>query len=425
MKLLAYTNKLYLIFSTILLVIAGVVLYFTISGIIHNEINEKLNADVERIAKKIGDGETISSIPPIIEIKQFSELRPETQFRKDTMIFDPVEQEPELFRQVSSIRIINGSAYQITVRQVLIEPHDFYNSIGLVIGFVIILLMAGLFFLHKNISKKAWGPFLINLKNLKGFSLQQQKQLEMIPSKIVEFQELNDVLITLVEKVITDYKNLKTFSEDASHEMQTPLAVIQNNLEEALQVKNIDAGQAKQISRSLQAVKRLQKLIKSLLTFTQIDNRQFIKKQEVSIFKTITTHIDQVQDLIDLKKLKIILNIDKSYRLFTNQHLLDILFSNLVINSIIHNIQNGEVRMDFTNNIFTISNTGLPLEVPPDKLFERFYKPSNSVGTLGLGLAIVKKICDVNDWEINYETSSNRHIIKIHFILQNFSSFKL
>ncbi len=95
--------------------------------------------------------------------------------------------------------------------------------------------------------------------------------------------------------------------------------------------------------------------------------------------------------------------------------LFDMVISNLIGNAIKHNQKKGNIHITTSDVFITISNTGDPLNMPSESLFERFKKDSNSSESFGLGLAIVKKICDIYNWKINHSYSDKQHHFSIYF----------
>ena len=80
----------------------------------------------------------------------------------------------------------------------------------------------------------------------------------------------------------------------------------------------------------------------------------------------------------------------------------EILISNLFLNAIRHNTNQGIILIKLTNNSLQFSNTGIPEPLTTNNLFNRFSKSNNSQQGNGLGLAIIKKIADLNNWIITY-----------------------
>ncbi|MBL7128238.1 MAG: HAMP domain-containing histidine kinase [Ignavibacteria bacterium] len=414
MKLLQKTGKNYLLFTSILLVVTGCLIYFIMTSIIEEELTDNLYVNKVRITQQIMEGKTVPQLPPIIEIQELDFQQESNFIIKDTNIYDPNEQDFELFKEVTSVEDINGKTYVITVREILLEPEEYLYNIGLSLAIVMILLLFGLFLINKRISRNIWKPFYNNLEILKSYSLEKDNHIRLQSSDINEFTELNFAIEKLTDKIYTDYHTLKEFSENASHEMQTPLAIIQTKLEEAVQAPSLTKQQAGQIKSALAAVQRLSKLNHTLLFLTKLENRQFTDSESINFEDVIDKVLEQFEDFIQLKNLNIKKQLNPTI-IQANPVLMDILLSNLISNAIKHNNPKGILRIELGSNSFTISNTSKPLTQPAEKMFERFVKADQSSKSLGLGLAIVKKICDSNSWKINYTNEGEWHVIKIYF----------
>jgi len=415
MKLLQKTNRIYLLFSGSLFLIAGLLLYFLITNIMNDEVTDKLYVEKERVVQQLKKGNKINSIPLMVEIELLDSITKETLIVKDTNLMDPIEKDFEKFRELSAIEIIDNQSYKITLRQVVLEPHDYLNSIGLALGIVFILLLIGLLFINKIVSKKLWHPFYQNLNMLKQFSLQDTQPLVLKDSNINEFRELNTSLTQLAKKVSSDYGLLKEFTENASHEIQTPLAIIQAKLEEALQVENITEKQLKLISQASSSAQHLSKLNQTLLLLTKIENHQYNKTETISLKTHIEQQLQKFEDFIISKEIEVNTSINKDILLNGNATLIEILLSNLIGNAIKHNINKGSLFIELSANKLMITNTGEQLEVEPAYLFERFSKNNSASSSLGLGLALVKKIIEINHWDITYQFANKEHIITIQF----------
>ena len=415
MKLLKKTNRTYLFFSAILLLIAGCLLYAMMTTIIDDEITEKLFVNKERIVRQMEKGERVIQLPPVIEVEELLTPQEEQIIVKDTSLLDPVEDETELFREVTSIENINSKTYRITLRQVILEPHDYYNSIGLALAIVFALLLTGILLINWCVSKKLWSPFYQTLEKLKQFSLQDDKPVPLDDAGITEFKEMNHAIEHLTSKVRSDYHALKEFTENASHEIQTPLAVILAKLQELLQSAALSAEQAGQIQTAYASAQRLSKLNQTLLLLAKIENKQFPATEKISLTSAIQRQLELFADFIAAKHLNVKKKFHSETSLSANALLLDVLLSNLIGNAIRHNIMNGNITIELSANTLSISNTGKPLIIPPEKLFERFAKADPASESLGLGLAIVKKLCDSYGWKIRYTVSDGCHVIEIVF----------
>jgi signal transduction histidine kinase len=415
MKLLKKTNRAYFIISAFAFIIAGVVFYIAISYYFEDQLNEQLESDRMTVIHNIEKDGTLPVFNPFVEVKKtFDNVdRPVTY--SDTAIYDENENENVPFRQISSVDRINGQYYHILVRNTLLEKGDMMIIIGIIVGGIFILLYASLYFINKKLSLVIWKPFHDTLKNLRNFSNDNPDFKLTDPGNIDEFIELNRTLENLTLKVISDYLSLKRFTEDASHEMQSPLSVIQSKLETLIQYPDLKEDQAELIKSAYISVQRISKLTKALLLLTKIENEQFPEKKNVNLSGILLEKIKLFEDIILRKSLVVKEEIEKECYVETNLFLADSLLINLIGNAVKHCIPDGIVQIRLTCTFLEISNSGSPLLVPSSKLFDRFFKINQSSESPGLGLSIVKEICNHNKWIIEYFHEDNLHKFKVTF----------
>ena len=412
MKLLQKTNRIHLLFTSILIILTGCVLYFLIVAIVEEEVTEKLYVNKQRIVENLKSELPVSQLPPVIEIKEISSADIIPLTVNEVLLYDPIEQDEELFKELSKSENINGINYLITVRQVILEPHDYWNTIGLALGMMLLVLLIGLLIINKLVAKKIWKPFYQNLEILKSYSLENDKSLCLKSSQIEEFEQLNEVITKLTNRIKDDFVSLKEFTENAAHEMQTPLAIIQSKLEEGLQLTNLKEEQALLIQSSLTATKRLSKLNQSLLLLAKLENHQFNETEKIELSLAIENCLNEFNDLIVSKQIKLTTSIEKRI-IRVHPQLLNMLLTNLIGNAIKHNLNKGTIHIDLNQNGLIIKNTGEQTEKTPEDFFKRFVKSNQSSSSLGLGLSIVQRICKTYDWKVNYEIRENIHLIKV------------
>jgi signal transduction histidine kinase len=411
----------YLILSIIIFALSGVMLYFVLTSVMNNRLDQQLLYTKEIIAKRI---KYDYDIPIFEEPEELTDIENrvyprDTIIYKDTLIFHAIEgvegaEEYEKYRQLTAYETLQGQRYKLITRNSLVRNQDFILIITLSTVIIILLLLTGLWVLNIQIAKNIWKPFYMNLDRLKTFSIQDQNPIELEPSNVEEFKELNRSIKNLTLKLQSDFNNLKEFSENASHEMQTPLAIMQSKIELLLQSTKLTKIQSEQLQSIYQAGQRLSKLNKTLLLLAKVENQQFSSKEEVSFKTVIEKQLENYEDFIINKNIKV--NTDLSDKtISTNTVLAETLISNLFSNAIKHNIQDGTIDITYIRDILIFSNTGNILQQDPQNLFNRFKKASTRKDSLGLGLAIVKKICDVNDWQISYSNEKNMHQISILF----------
>lgn len=413
MKLLRKTGLIHLTVTSILLALAGALIYWLMTGIIDEETNEKLWVNNRRVAKQLEKGEEPAFLPPVIEFYKTASAGDERLRIFDTLVFDPVEGEKELFREVSSWKEINGEWYKITTRQVILEPHDYLESIGLSLAIVLVLLLLSLWLSNRSISKSIWKPFFTNLEKLRHYQLNADQKIDLKPSRISEFRELNEVLEKLITKVSRDYRNLKEFSENAAHEMQTPLAISQGRMEQLLQKPSLQAAEAEEINISLRAIKRLKRLNQNLILLTKLDNNALQEKDNLDLKSLLKQQLTDMEELIVAREISLVAEL-KEKKVKIPAFSADLLISNLLSNAIKHNVDQGSISIELAESHLKIENTGGPLQ-NPEKMFERFAKGQQSSSSLGLGLAIVAKICELQAWPVNYQVKQKIHQITIKF----------
>jgi signal transduction histidine kinase len=412
----------YLILSILIFALSGIMLYFVLTSVMNNRLDQQLLYTKEIIAKRIKYD--YYNIPLFEEPEELTEIENrvyprDTIIYKDTLIFHAIEdvegaEEYEKYRQLTAYETLQGRRYKLITRNSLVRNQDFILIITLSTVIIILLLLTGLWVLNIQIAKNIWKPFYMNLDRLKSFSIQDQNPIELEPSNVEEFKELNRSIKSLTLKLQSDFNNLKEFSENASHEMQTPLAIMQSKIELLLQSTKLTKVQSEQLQSIYQAGQRLSKLNKTLLLLAKVENQQFSSKEEVSLKTIIEKQLENYEDFIINKNIKV--NTDLSDKtISTNTVLAETLISNLFSNAIKHNIQDGTIDITYIRDILIFSNTGNILQQDPQNLFNRFKKASTRKDSLGLGLAIVKKICDVNDWQISYSSEKNMHQISILF----------
>lgn len=327
---------------------------------------------------------------------------------------DTLDNENEPYRVLISPISIEHKPYTLFARISLVESEDLMKSIGLLFFVLIALLLLVLLIFTNSLSRKIWRPFKSTLEKLKSFDLTAEKAVSFDSTNIIEFKELNRALQKLIEKNISTYKKQKVFIENASHELQTPLAVLKSKLDLLIQNKDLTKEQSKIISAIELPLSRVSRINKNLLLLAKIENNQFANEDRVEITGLIDETLELLTDYIAAKKITVEKSVSEKLVLVCNKTLLEVLITNLLINAIIHNIKSGKIKVDFSEKRLVISNTG-NITLDNNKLFKRFSVSSSQSGSSGLGLAIVKEIGNRYNWEILYEHKNGMHILTCLF----------
>ena len=219
----------------------------------------------------------------------------------------------------------------------------------------------------------------------------------------------------MTDKARRDYIALKEFSENAAHEMQTPIAVAKGKLELLLESPDLQENQLPLIQSAQEALSKLSRLGQSLSLLTKIENNEFTSQETTNFSEVVQQSVRLFQDLCELKGLTLRSQIEPSVYLSINAAIADIMISNLLKNAVRYNLTDGWIEVVLTKKELTVKNPGVPPNVPTQQLFERFRKSNQSGESLGLGLAIVKKICDVNHWHVRYDFVEGVHQLTVRF----------
>lgn len=400
------------------MVISGVVLFFSIKILLESEIEEELYSNKNRVELILKSDPEHQGIPPVIEVEKVN--RDQQRILNDTLIYDPLQDEIELFRQLSQTKLINGQHYKITVRAMVIESENIL--VAIVSTFLIIILLAFLFlfYFNTNRNKKLWEPFFINLNKIKSFSIKERTDLNLIDSGIIEFDELNKELKALTAKVYSDYQNLKQFTEDISHEIQTPLAVMQAKIDTLVNATPINQEQYQQFTSLENDIRKLKNLNKRLILLAKIDNNQFVNDQIISLKQIFEEAIENMTELSSAT-FKLKSNADPLLRI--DPTLAVVLCNNLLSNAIKHNYKDNEILVEIEVDNVQVLNQGKAPINHPEHIFNRFYRESRNKDSSGLGLSIIKKVCEQYGYLPSYmfvapETKASKfgyHCFKIQF----------
>lgn len=419
MKLLAKYNRVNIPITITTLLVSSVGYYFIIHFTLVHQLDKDLRIEQQEIIHYINEN---GALPEASNYKdQQVDFRPSAKEQLKTHfstedIYNKKEDETESFRELEFLVTVNGSNYIAEVRKSQQETEDIVQLILLITLSVIVVLLLILFVTNRFLLGKLWKPFYNTLEQLKQFEISSKNILILHPTDVDEFKELNNTALAMTQKVINDYKALKSFTENASHEIQTPLAIIKNKMELLSQSESLDETQIKVIQSINDAASRLSRLNQSLLLLAKIENRQFEKSEIINMSFTLHRYVEDFKELAEIKNIRIEKNISDGIFIEMNESLAEILISNIIINAIKHNYPGGDIKIELDANALMVSNPGNVPKINTSELFERFKKDSTSDESIGLGLSIVKTICDSYEFDVSYDFAEGRHIMKIDFL---------
>jgi signal transduction histidine kinase len=232
-------------------------------------------------------------------------------------------------------------------------------------------------------------------------------------SSVKEFARLNHTLTALMRNSLASYRTQKEFTENASHELQTPLAVFQSKLDLLLQQPNLSQRQTEIIQGLYENVTRLTRLNRNLLLLAKIDNRQYEQMETINLDDFLNGQLSSLESLTG--NITLYKDFQTTLTIRANRTLLESLVNNLVVNAVRHNHPQGEIGLTLTNSQLIVANTSDEPPLDEKLVFNRFYRTSEKTAGNGLGLAIVKAVCEYHEWKVNYLYSKGKHCFVINF----------
>lgn len=418
MSLLNKFTLIYLAIISLVLGVAGIVIYNQFQELVVRETDYTLYHNLQIVKEGIRQGKPIEAlnnervhITPLPNHGRTEEIRAYS----DTLIRHYFTHQLEPFRKVTSLSPIGDTLYRIEITEIFIEEEDMKRAVAEMLRKLFFALSAAILLFSFLFSRQLLKPFHLMLKQMERFTVGTNEPLELPQTNTREFRQLRTFLTQMAERSRREYRALKEFVENTSHEMQTPVAIAQGKMELLLQDPQLNPEQAELVASAKSALARLTRLGKGLSLLTKIENGEYTLHEQVDLPALIQRLLPDFQELASMKAIHFLADIEGSCTVRSNTTLLEILCTNLLKNAIQHNDANGRVLVRLRTCTLLIRNTGHPPEQPTETLFHRFAKGNSGKSNLGLGLAIARKICDVCGYYIHYRYEAPWHEIEVRF----------
>jgi signal transduction histidine kinase len=422
--LLSKTTKPFIIYVLIILVISIPAYYLVVDAIWKHELDEHNDIVARKTASQINSLK-LTEEKLIETIQLWNDVQPSTNIRKlekndnlkdsifivekphDFLHFEEIDR----FRCLSKVIYLNKKPYRFNIETNIEETQETIFFISITTVFLFVMIVGGLLFLNRRLSKSVWKPFRETLDQLKTFSLNNQTKIEFSKTDVSEFDELNQSLTKLIEHNVSVYKTQKEFTENASHELQTPLAILKNKLDILLQNQDLTEKQYQIAEEMNRALSRSSRINKNLLLLAKIENNQF-ENSEIHLDELLNQTMEILQEHFEQKNISVKTKISDNVKVNGNIGLTEVLINNLILNAIRHTSINGSILIRLSQSEFEVSNSGTD-KLNGDLLFKRFSRFSKDNNGSGLGLAIVQEICKSQNWTIDYRFENNNHIFSV------------
>lgn len=413
------TLRLSLILLPILLVWAAV-FYYTMVGEINDETDDSLEDYAEMLVRRTltggelpgqSDGSnntySIELLPDSVHHDQILEF-------KDEKVYIPEKRETEPARVLKmTFSDGGGNTYLLTVSTPTFEREDlllavFWHLVALyAILVVTILAVTALVF---NYSMRPLYKLLEWLDNY-----HPGNGVDDLPtdSQTAEFKKLTESARSTIERAEKYFERQKQFIGNASHELQTPLAVLGTRIEWMIDNTQLTEEQFAELTKMRQSLHRLSRLNRTLLLISKIENAQFNEKDDVDIVELIKREVEVYEEVYGYKEIECRVELPERFVVTMDESLATTMVTNLIKNAFLHTAEGGSIIISIKDGEFSVANSG-DEALDATRLFDRFYTSGKS-GSTGLGLALVKSIAEFYRFNLEYSFVEEKHRFAVRF----------
>lgn len=405
-----------------LIALWAVVFYFTMVDEINDEVDDALEDYSELIVIRMLSGELLPrmnegsnnsyTIAPVDE--NYAAAHPGIDYY-DAEVYIPEKEETEPARFLVTIfQDGNGQFYELKVATPTFEKDELLETILWWVAWLYLLLLITVVGTTMWIFHNSMRPLYALLHWLDGYVPGHKTVPVPNNTSITEFRRLNTAAQQAVDRSEELLEQQKQFIGNASHELQTPLAVLGGRMEYMLDHAGLDEqtmGEVIQMQRTLGHIVRLNK---TLLLLAKIDNGQFPENTDVDISAMIREQKELYDDIYEERDIRCDMHLTGSFLVRMNESLASVLVSNLIRNAYVHSEAGARIDIRIEGRTLTVSNDGVtPLD--GKHIFERFYQGSKREGSTGLGLALVKAVADSYGLCVGYRFGEEQHIFSVEW----------
>ena len=401
----------------------AVVFYMGMMEEINDEVDDSLEDYTELIIKRSLAGKQLPSNDSGSNNQYFLKEVDRTYFLshdaisyRDSMVYISEKKETEPARILTTLfKDKEGRYFEVSVYTPTIEKQDlreaiFHLLIGLFVSLLMAILLINIWVFHRSMK-----PFYRLLAWLDNFHLGKKNEPLDNPTDTTEFRKLNVAVNRFAVHSEEIFEQQKQFIGNASHEIQTPIAVCQNRLEMLMEDETLTEQQMEEIVKTYQTLEYVSKLNKSLLLLSKIDNSQFAETKEISLNEVLHRYSDDYREVYHYRGITLDIQEKATFRVQMNETLAVVLVTNLLKNAFVHNIDKGMIRVEITSSSIRFGNTGADVALDDKRIFERFYQGSRKrEGSTGLGLAIVHAICRQCRLQVRYRFLDGMHWLEVY-----------
>lgn len=406
----------------VLMSLWAVLFYFAMADQIHDEVDDALEDYTTLIITRklagrelphAGDGSNNTfTITPV----SADYARRHSHYRyQDESVYIPEKREYEPARVITTIfNDAEGQYYELKVSTPSFEKADLFSAVLLWIVVLYVLLLLITVGITMLIFYRNLRPLYILLEWLDSYHPGVNPKPINNPTRITEFKRLNVALQSAIDRSEQMLERQTQFIGNASHELQTPLAIIGNRVEWLLDESKLTDEQAMELYKINKTLSRAVRLNKTLLLLTKIENSQFIETSQVDLVAIVAETVESLSEIYLSRQIKFATDLPSKFEVQMNESLASTLVTNLIKNVYVHSEQGVEARAAIVGRKLIVENQGREM-LDREHIFERFYQGSQRETSMGLGLALVAAICRHYNINIEYSFVNGSHRFVIDF----------
>ncbi|MFB5945457.1 sensor histidine kinase [Albibacterium profundi] len=420
-SLKTYTNRYLVIAILAIMAIWALLFYAVLMDEVYDNIDDGLkNQKIEIIREAYADPDIVNTTT--FGINQFriipgtADENIDKNYFYNKEMYMPYDEEDEPYRILrTGFYTKDGKPYQLEIRTSTVEEDDFLINLAFSLAVLYVVIALSIIVINYVGLTKALRPFKLIMNGLGNYRFGDSKSFIPIESQVKEFDNLNKHIVQMIDQNEQIFEQQKRFIENASHELQTPLAVTVSKLDLLMDDQLLPEEPLSKIAEAKQSLLRLVGLNKSLLTLSRIDNKQYHEEEVVNFSELVMGLLDDFSDLIQFRELQIEVEGDGQFVTKYNGDLASILISNLLRNAIKYNTKGGILRIRLQRDRIEIANSSLGEALNPDYIFERFHKGSQDSQSNGLGLSIIRSIVDnYPTISVSYTYDEDLHVFSVN-----------
>lgn len=404
----------------VILTIWAALFYFALMDEVNDEVDDALEDYSETIIIRHLAGEKLPSHDNgsnneyfLEEVSpEYAQAHPQLWY-SDQMVYIDEKEETEPARILTTIFTDKQDRYyKLTVAIPSIEKHDLILAIWYWIMFLYGALLLTILGINIWVFHRSMRPLYVLLEWLDQYTIGKPNRPYVNPTKVTEFKKLNTALERSVTHNERIYQQQKEFIGNASHEMQTPLAICQNRIEMLMEDESLSQSQLEELAKIHGTLEHISKLNRSLLLISKIENGQYPESSIIHFGSLFKKFLPDYKDVYAYKNITVEYKESEELLMRMNDTLAAILISNLLKNAFVHNINGGSIHIGVHQNGFVISNSACGEALDGEQIFNRFYQGNKQEHSTGLGLAIAATICKLYSCKLQYYYKDNTHFFE-------------